>query len=123
MFEDASIRLLPLIYVASSPGSVKRKTSPAAAISPKVKVVHKQIINESHPVVQQLVEEYEYDLEASIDAVRLCGGTLERAMDYLARRDTENGEELLTDVEPALDMGLVGEPTEERYICIHRVPI
>lgn len=93
----------------------KQKTSPAT-ISPKVKFVRRQIINESHPIVQQLVEEYEYDLEASIDAVRLCGGTLQRAMDYLARRGTDNGEELLTDIDPAFDVGLVGETTDEKYI-------
>ena len=53
-----------------------------------VKVVHKQIINESHPIVLKLVEN-DYDLEDSIDAVRRCGakGTLQEAMDYLDSKD------------------------------------
>ena len=72
---------------------VKEDSSPAA-MGPKVKVIHRQIINESHPAVQQLVEEYEYDLEASIEAVRLCGN-VNKAMDYLARKDTDEGEDII----------------------------
>ena len=70
-----------------------------------MKVVHRQIINESHPAVQELVEEYEYDLEAAIEAVRLCGGALDKAMDYLARKDTEDGEDIIAEFEPVLDDG------------------
>ena len=81
---------------------MKRKSSPAA-MSPKVKVVHRQIINESHPAVQQLVDEYEYDLEASIEAVRLCRGDVNKAMDYLARKDTEDGEDIVAEFKPMLD--------------------
>lgn len=89
------------ITSASSPVIVKRK-SPVAT-SPGVKVVHRQIINESHPAVQQLVEEYEYDLEAAIEAVRLCGGDINKAMDYMANKDTENGEDILAEIQPMLD--------------------
>ena len=70
-----------------------------------MKVVHRQIINESHPVVQQLVDVYGYDLEASSEVVQLFG-TLERAMDYLTRRDTE---EMVTPT-----VAIVGPSTDER---------
>ena len=68
-------------------GSVKQK---GYSIIPKVKVVHRQIINESHPVVQQLVEEYEYDLDASIEAVQLFG-SMQAAMDYLVGKEGDSG--------------------------------
>ena len=71
---------------------MKQKTSSSTAIIAKVKVIHRHIINESHPVVQQLVEEYEYDLDASIEAVQLFG-TKERAMDYLARKEGDSEDE------------------------------
>ena len=75
---------------------MKQKASSSPTIIPKVKVVHRHIINESHPVVQQLVEEYEYDLDASIEAVQLFG-TKERAMDYLARKEGDSeDEEMIT---------------------------
>ena len=74
--------------------------------APKVKVIHQQVINESHPVVQQLVEEYDYDLDVSIKAVQLYGTKL-RAMDYLARR--EGGSE---DEEPCTM--LLEPPVHER---------
>ena len=61
---------------------MKRESFPSAT-SPKVKIVHRQIIDESHPAVQQLVDEYEYDLEASIEAVLLCEGDVTKAMNYL----------------------------------------
>ena len=80
---------------------MKRKSSPVA-LSPKVKVVHRQIINESHPAVQELVDEYEYDLEAAIEAVRLCRGDLNKAMDYLERKNTENGEDVAAEFQPTL---------------------
>ena len=81
--------------IAASPGSVKQNASSNPTIIPKVKVVHRHIINESHPVVQQLVEEYEYDLDASIEAVQLFG-TKERAMDYLARKEGDSEDEMIT---------------------------
>ena len=92
---------------------MKRKSSPAA-VSPKVKVVHRQIINESHPAVQELIED-EYDLEAAIEAVRLCGGSLQKAMDYLARKDTEDGEDIVAEFEPILDDG---EAPNEGYVHV-----
>ena len=76
-----------------------------SAVSPKVKVVHRQIINETHPAVQELIEEYEYDVEAAIEAVRHCGGALDKTLDYLARKDTENEEDILSEFEPVLDDG------------------
>ena len=90
---------------------MKHQTSPAV-ISPTVKIVHKQIINESHPIVQQLVDVFEYNLADSIEAVQLLG-TQDRAVDYLASKDAENSNE--EDVTPPV----VTEPTpEERYFCI-----
>ena len=80
---------------------MKRKSSPAA-MSPRVKVVHRQIINESHPAVQELVEECDYDLEAAIEAVRLCRGDVNKAMDYLARKDTEDGQDIVAEFKPML---------------------
>ena len=90
--------------IAASPGSVKQKESSSPIIIPKVKVVHRHIINESHPVVQQLVEKYDYDLNASIEAVQLFG-TKERAMDYLARKegDSEDEEMITPIIEPTPD--------------------
>ena len=43
-------------------------------------------------MVQQLVEEYEYDLDASIEAVVLFG-TKQGAMDYLAGKEGDSGNE------------------------------
>jgi hypothetical protein len=59
---------------------------------PNVKVIRRQVVNESHPIVQQLVKEYEYDLDASIKAVHLYG-TKQGAMDYLARREGDSEDE------------------------------
>ena len=64
-------------------------------------------------MVQQLVEEFEYDLELSIDAVRLSGGNLERAMDLLAKRETENEDEVLPESELAIDVEFVEGKTED----------
>jgi hypothetical protein len=72
-------------------------------MSPRVKVVHRKIINESHPAVQELVEEYDFDLEAAIEAVRLCRGDVNKAMDYLTRRDTEDGQDTVAEFKPMLD--------------------
>ena len=72
------------------------------AMSPKVKVVHRQIINESHQAVQELVDEYEHDLEDAIEAVRFCGGDINKAMDYLAKKDTQSGEENVAEYESML---------------------
>ena len=71
-------------------------------MSPKVKVVHRQIINASHPIVQQLVDEYEYDLEPAIEAVRLCRD-VNMALDYLARKETEDVESVVAEFESMLD--------------------
>ena len=99
-----------LCNIAMSPGSVKQKTSSSNEVVPKVKVVHRQIINESHPVVQQLVEEYEYDLDASVEAVQLFG-TKQGAMDYLAGKEGDSGDE-----ERIAPSATILEPAaEERY--------
>ena len=81
-----------------------------------VTVVYRKIINESHPLVRQLVDEFEYDLEASIEAVQLFG-TLDKALDYLAKKDAENdGETAIT-----LSLPVSGPIPEERYdkLCIN----
>ena len=59
-------------------------------------------------MVQQLIEE-EYDLDASIEAVQLFG-TLDKAMDYLARKDAENGDD--EDAPPT--MATFGPTTNDR---------
>ena len=61
-------------------------------------------------MVQQLVEKYDYDLNASIEAVQLFG-TKERAMDYLARKEVDSEDE-----ETITQSVATTEPTaEERY--------
>lgn len=100
------IQLNCFVNIAASPGKVKQKFF-VSNIAPKLKVIRQQIINESHPVVQQLVEEYDYDLDASIKAVQLCG-TKQRAMDYLARREGDSEDE-----EPCAM--LLEPPIQERY--------
>ena len=97
---------------------MKQKASSSNVVVPKVKVIHRQIISESHPVVQQLVEEYEYDLEASIEAVQLFG-TKQGAMDYLAGKEGDSRDEEMiapsaTILEPAV---------EERCILIIKLAI
>ena len=66
-----------------------------------MKVTHRQI-NEFHPAVQQLVNEYEYDLEAAIEAVKLYGN-VDEAMDYLIRKEADNGEDKIPEFEPILN--------------------
>ena len=89
-----------MIHVFTVTCPTSRSATITAVIPPKVKVVHRQVINESHPLVQQLVEEYEYDIELSIEAVRLCGKDFEKAMDYLATRCTDTGDEVIAEVQP-----------------------
>ena len=89
---------------------MKQKASSSNEVIPKVKVVHRQIINESHPVVQQLVEEYEYDLDASIEAVQLFG-TKQMAMDYLAGKEGDSGDEEMI----APSAAILEPAAEERY--------
>ena len=67
-------------------------------------------------MVQQLVEEFEYDLESSIDAIRLCGGDLARAMNYLETRDANNGDELFAEIKP-VDV-IVGVNTDAGYVML-----
>ena len=89
---------------------VRKEESSPAALGPKVRIVYRQIINESHPAVQQLVEVYEYDLESSIEAVRLCGN-VNKAIDYLAKKDTDDGEDTMAEFEPMVNN--LGEINEE----------
>jgi hypothetical protein len=86
-----------------SSATVGKDESSPAATGLKVKVIYRQVINESHPAVQQLVDEFEYDLEASIEAVRLCGGNVNKAMDYLARKDTDEGEDIIAEFDTTLN--------------------
>ena len=80
-----------------------------------VKVVHRQIINESHPIVQKLLEN-DYDVEDSIDAVRTCGGSLQKAMDYLDSKNIES-ETPNSEFLPTLTLNevLVEDPLNDRY--------
>ena len=65
-------------------------------------------------MVQELVEEYEYDLDASIEAVQLFG-TKERAMDYMARKEGgSEDEEVITPSAPILET-----TPDERYECTY----
>ena len=100
-----------IIITAASPGSVKHRASLSGEVVPKVKVIHWQIINESHPVVQQLVEEYEYDLDASIEAVQLFG-SVQGAMDYLAGKEGDSEDEEMI----APNAALLEPALEERYM-------
>lgn len=59
-------------------------------ISPEIKVVYKEAINKSHPLVQELVDDHGHDLEASIEAIRLYPNDLQRAMDHLALSKSAN---------------------------------
>ena len=59
-------------------------------------------------MVQKLIKE-EYDLDQSIEAVQLYG-TLDKAMDYLASKDSESGDEQV--VKPATSLELT---SDERY--------
>ena len=55
---------------------------------PVIRTIHKPIIDEIHPVVQELVSEYEYEVEDAVEAVQLCG-SLNKAMDYLTKKENE----------------------------------
>ena len=96
---------------AATPGSVRQTSSSISEVIPKVKVIHRQIINESHPVVQLLVEEYEYDLDASIEAVQIFGSK-QAAMDYLAGKEGDSGDEEMI----APNAALLEPALEERYM-------
>jgi hypothetical protein len=102
-----------MFVIAGNPSSVNRKASSSSEVITKVKVIHRQIINESHPVVQQLVDEYEYDLDASIEAVVLFG-TKQRAMDYLAGKEGDSGDEEMI----APRAALLEPALEERYTTL-----
>lgn len=69
-------------------------------------------------MVQQLVEEYEYDLEASIDAARICEGSLEKAMDYLAGKDIENREDVHVNFDSASPLNDKENPTKGYVLII-----
>ena len=64
----------------------------ATAVEPKlpkrIKIVKRLAIDQSHPVVQELIDA-DYSLEESIDAVERFG-KLGPAMDYLDRKDDSN---------------------------------
>ena len=65
------------------PTTIKHVPTPTV-VSPEMKIVYKDAINKSHPLVQELVDDHGYDLEASIEAVRLNPNDLQGAMDHLA---------------------------------------
>ena len=53
-----------------------------------MRTIHKPIIDEVHPAVQELVNDYEYEVRDAIEAVQLCG-SLSKAMDYLTKKENE----------------------------------
>lgn len=59
-------------------------------VSPEIKIVYKEGINKSHPLVHELVDDYGHNLEASIEAVRFYPNDLQGAMDHLARSKSAN---------------------------------
>ena len=61
-------------------------------------------------MVQQLVEEYEYDLDAAIEAVQLFGSK-QGAMDYLAGKEDDSGDEEMI----APNAAFLEPALEERY--------
>ena len=78
--------LFILLLAASTPvhpTTIKHVATPTV-VSPEMKIVYKDAINKSHPLVQELVDDHGYDLEASIEAVRLNPNDLQGAMDHLA---------------------------------------
>ena len=97
----------PGIFSTPSPSFVKLEV-PSVASAPEVKVIHREIINESHSVVQQLVNEFYYKLSDSIEAVQLYGN-LQSAMDYLAAKDIKNKDEEHSKVSTASLIRLVPE--------------
>ena len=71
------------------PTTIKHIPTPTI-VSPEIKVVYKEAINKSHPLVQELVDDHGHDLEASIEAVQLYPNNLQGAMDHLARSKPGN---------------------------------
>ena len=68
------------------PKPKQSKVSPGIeSLSPRIRTVIRQAIDQSHPVVQKLVDA-DYGLEESIEAVERFG-KLGPAMDYLDRKD------------------------------------
>ena len=65
------------------PTTIEHVATPTV-VSPEMKIVYKDVINKSHPLVQELIDDHGYDLEASIEAVRLNLNDLQGAMDHLA---------------------------------------
>ena len=61
-----------------------------AVVATAVKTIHKQIIDELHPDVQELVNEYDYMVEDAVESIQLCG-SLDKAMDYLTKKESEGG--------------------------------
>jgi hypothetical protein len=66
------------------PTTIKHVPAPTV-VSSEIKIVYKEAINKSHPLVQELVDDHGHDLEASIEAVHLNPNDLQGAMDHLAR--------------------------------------
>ena len=50
----------------------------------RIRVFHSPTINEFHPLVRRLVQDFNYTLAHSIEAVQCCGtSSLPKCMDYL----------------------------------------
>ena len=82
---------LTLASADMDPKPKLRKVSPGIkSIRPRIKTVIRQAIDQSHPVVQKLVDA-DYGLEESVEAVERFG-KLGPAMDYLDRKyDSDEG--------------------------------
>ena len=98
------------ILLISAPANSIVDEDPTVELCSETKVIYKQVINESHSIVQQLLEA-EYEVDESIEAVQLFG-SLDKAMDYLARKD--GGDE-----EAVAPVTSVAPITDGRYVKNH----
>lgn len=90
------------------------------ALTPKVKTIVRQAIDEFHPHVQTLLEAG-YDLESSIEAVDRFGD-VEVAMNYLDSRDEDSSEE--GTFQPMTSEDMEGtEETWEKYVLTNYVVV
>ena len=71
-----------------------------------IQIIDRSNVTKSHPVVEQLVGEFEYELSTSIEAVKLCGGSLAKALEYLSEIEGED---------PSAAQEVLQAVAEERY--------
>ena len=80
-----------LLIAASISSGVTLSVVSKQAIVSAVKTIHKRIIDDTHSVVQELVNDYDYEVEDAIEAVQLCG-SLNKAIDFLTKKENEGSE-------------------------------